>query len=415
MSVKVHWLTENASAAKLINNVDAAALETDVCGINYISDLRNGGNLRTRDLVLLDSSTLKTMNGKTSRAFFGNLVDRRCSCVGILNADQIPRQSVFIKASEEFDMPVLCFGNQYSMSDIADNLYRAIISSETESILVPATDRRKDAPHDTNAFVEKILMNENANPQEIKMLCHLYGFDISTPRICFVIQPEIPEDGGASQQMKHVRSLIREAAGSATDNNPFRIFYMQYLNNLILFAFHNSFATQSTALDSAKRMAIDVAKTLINTDIRCHIGISKACTGWETIRLCFTQALQALELGSRMHPEWTVYSYRDDDVYQFLINNLSRDMLVSFYNESIRPLADYDRANNTDMLSTLHMYFECGRSLTQTAEKLFIHRNTMLYRMERIQQILDVDLKRTNESFRIQLGLYIMHLIQLPD
>ena len=91
---------------------------------------------------------------------------------------------------------MLCFGRQYSMSDIADNLYRAIISSETESILVPATDRRKDTHQDTNAFVEKILMNENANPQEIKMLCHLYGFDISTPRICFVIQPEIPEDGG---------------------------------------------------------------------------------------------------------------------------------------------------------------------------------------------------------------------------
>ena len=415
MSVNVSWLIDSTVAAKLVYAKNEDSLKKQLTGLNLITDLRTCGNLRAGDLVLIDYSLVKKMDERNAKSFFDTLADHECACAGVLNVGQLSRSSDFCKTAERYDFPVISFGRQYSLSDIADNLFRGILTSEMDvrKETQPKT-RKKDAPNDINTFVEQVLLEPGDNPQNVKMLCHLYGFDISTPRICFVIQPELLENT-STQQIKRVHSMIWDAMDKAFADEPLKSFRLQYYNNLILFTFDDSYRLQSKALDSAKHLALETAKTLLNTDIRCHIGISKAYTGWDTIHTCFTQSLKALELGNSIHPEWTVYSYRDDDVYQFLINNLSREKLVSFYNESIRPLAEYDKENNTDMLSTLHMFFECGRSLSKTAENLYIHRNTMLYRMDRIQQILDVDLKKTNESFRIQLGLYIMHLIQCMD
>ncbi|MCK4901006.1 MAG: helix-turn-helix domain-containing protein, partial [Anaerolineales bacterium] len=63
--------------------------------------------------------------------------------------------------------------------------------------------------------------------------------------------------------------------------------------------------------------------------------------------------------------------------------------LSAFQEETIGPLLAYD--GNEELIRTLESYFKHNANLSQTAEALFIHRNTLLYRMERIAQILDLD------------------------
>ena len=58
------------------------------------------------------------------------------------------------------------------------------------------------------------------------------------------------------------------------------------------------------------------------------------------------------------------------------------------------PLLDYDERNRAEMIKTLEAFFACHGNLSKTAEKLIVHRNTLLYRMKnRVEQeIADIDI-----------------------
>ncbi len=57
---------------------------------------------------------------------------------------------------------------------------------------------------------------------------------------------------------------------------------------------------------------------------------------------------------------------------------------------ALAPIHAYDRRTGSDLARTLRVYVECG-SLAETAERLFLHRNSVLYRLQRIQDISGID------------------------
>ena len=65
----------------------------------------------------------------------------------------------------------------------------------------------------------------------------------------------------------------------------------------------------------------------------------------------------------------------------------------------------YDKQNATNMVETLDCYFACNCNVSETAKALFIHRNTLIYRIDKIKSILGRDLKDSEERLLLQLGL----------
>ena len=63
-----------------------------------------------------------------------------------------------------------------------------------------------------------------------------------------------------------------------------------------------------------------------------------------------------------------------------------------------------------ESLVTLESYFEHNGNMTQTAEALFIHRNTLIYRLERIAEIADLDLDKPETRLAVQLALHISRM-----
>ena len=78
--------------------------------------------------------------------------------------------------------------------------------------------------------------------------------------------------------------------------------------------------------------------------------------------------------------------------------------LVSF-GELVRPLVDHDRERHSDLVRTLRFYFATGANASEAADRLFLHRNSLLYRLERIQKLTGLDLKDPGARLALQLGL----------
>ncbi len=74
----------------------------------------------------------------------------------------------------------------------------------------------------------------------------------------------------------------------------------------------------------------------------------------------------------------------------------------------LRPLMEYDRERSSDLIRTLRVYFACGANASLAADRLFLHRNSMIYRLERIRELTGLDLRDNRVALALQLGLLAM-------
>jgi len=139
--------------------------------------------------------------------------------------------------------------------------------------------------------------------------------------------------------------------------------------------------------------------------IRC--GVGKPASDLPSWRDSFSQAGQALEMARRFHERNLLY-FPDLSVYRLLFQFEHNPELIAFQEEILGPLLAYE--GGLELLQTLEVYFEHNGSLTQAAEALFIHRNTLIYRLERIAEIAGIDLGKPETRLAVELALHIFRM-----
>ena len=98
--------------------------------------------------------------------------------------------------------------------------------------------------------------------------------------------------------------------------------------------------------------------------------------------------------------------FRSDlSVYRLLFQIEHNPELIIFQEEMLGSLLAQE--NSLELLRTLESYFAHNGNISQTAEALFIHRNTLIYRLERISTILNLDLEKPETRLALQLALHI--------
>ena len=125
-------------------------------------------------------------------------------------------------------------------------------------------------------------------------------------------------------------------------------------------------------------------------------------------RVSFQQAGQALDLARRLGESKPLY-FPDLSVYRLLFQIEYNPELITFQEETIGTLLAYDGSD--ELIHTLEIFFEHNANFTQTAEALFIHRNTLIYRMERISEITGLDLTKPETRLAVQLALHIHRML----
>lgn len=142
-------------------------------------------------------------------------------------------------------------------------------------------------------------------------------------------------------------------------------------------------------------------------DIPIRCGVGKPASDVSDWRMSFRQAGQALEMARRFGEGKPLY-FPDLSVYRLLLQIEHDPELSAFQEGTIGPLLAYD--GSEELIRTLEAYFKHNANLSQTAEALYVHRNTLLYRMERISQILDLDLDNPDNRLAVQLALHIYRM-----
>jgi PucR family transcriptional regulator, purine catabolism regulatory protein len=145
------------------------------------------------------------------------------------------------------------------------------------------------------------------------------------------------------------------------------------------------------------------------------IGISEEYKGVEMVPVAREQAREALLAAD---PAWQgegVYAFSDLGPRVRVLENQSWDRLRGFYDSTVRPLADHDREHGTELVRSLETYLRLDRSVAEAAAQLFVHRNTLRNRLQKIEQLLALSLDSTDSIVDLYLGLKAQAMISGGD
>jgi sugar diacid utilization regulator len=106
-------------------------------------------------------------------------------------------------------------------------------------------------------------------------------------------------------------------------------------------------------------------------------------------------------------------SFEETGAYRLLLPAMSEDPgeLQGFFDETVAPLVAYDDQYETELVRTLETFLDADGNVARTAEKLFTHRHTVRYRLERVKELTELDVSSTDGRERLSLGLKAMRVL----
>ena len=98
-------------------------------------------------------------------------------------------------------------------------------------------------------------------------------------------------------------------------------------------------------------------------------------------------------------------------IYKYMFNNGNQQEILDYCNDKLKKLEMYDQTNGAFLVETLLTYYMSGFNVGKTAEALYIHRNSLQYRLKKIEEILEVDLEDSMEYLDIVNCILVKRLM----
>ncbi len=142
------------------------------------------------------------------------------------------------------------------------------------------------------------------------------------------------------------------------------------------------------------------------------ISRSRYATGAEEFERAAREAHLALNVGEAEGR--SPIAFEDTGAYRLLLGTTSEE-LHSFYSETVEPLVAYDDQYETDLVATVEAYLDSDANVPATAKKMFTHRHTIRYRLERIRDLSGHDATATEGRERLGLGIKAMRVLGIAS
>ena len=142
------------------------------------------------------------------------------------------------------------------------------------------------------------------------------------------------------------------------------------------------------------------------------IGIGRSYEKVEQLYKSHRQAKLIVESLSNTNMS-TIKHYDDLGLYRILAFEGLQGELLEFCSDTIKPLIEYDKINNSELIKTLKAYFEFDGNMKKIAENMYMHYNTIIYRVQQISDITGLDLENGDSRLNLEIALKAIDLIKI--
>jgi DNA-binding PucR family transcriptional regulator len=148
--------------------------------------------------------------------------------------------------------------------------------------------------------------------------------------------------------------------------------------------------------------------------LRFAIGRSRVATDPVDLHRAAHEALLAANVAEG--DESVVLAFEETGAYRLLLASMSEhpDELRRFYSETLETVVAYDEQYETDLVATLETFLDANGNVAGTAQRLYTHRHTVRYRLERVRELTGLDVGSSDGREKLSLGLKAMRVLGIP-
>jgi len=145
-------------------------------------------------------------------------------------------------------------------------------------------------------------------------------------------------------------------------------------------------------------------------DIKLNIGIGNKYSNFADIRKSYLEAEKSLKFLKVQDKADEIVFYSNIGAYKLATSIEDVGLLLDYYNDTVGKLDKYDLQHDTDFSKIFYVFLKENGASIKASQKLFLHRNTLMYKINKIQEIIERDV--TDEEVRLEfyLGYIVKHL-----
>jgi len=276
---------------------------------------------------------------------------------------------------------------------------------------IPRQDERLDK------FIYDLLNQPQPEWSLLAAEARLFDIELDRPRIAIVIQLDDPaltprfQDPAGDREVRLTRHKfgINRALDSFYTSS--RANVVSYLGGTSFCILKDLLASDDTdlpaALESFKK-SLSVIYSILKSELKlpATVGVGNYHPGLEGLRQSYHEAISAIELGAQTWDADRIYHIDDFGVVAPLLSGVDENNIY-FSRELLDRLGE-----NHEIIQTLEAFFNFDMSLTRTAEMLKIHRNTLVYRLDRITETLGLDPRTFEDAVQIKLAILYNRFVE---
>ncbi|MFL5627182.1 MAG: PucR family transcriptional regulator [Ktedonobacteraceae bacterium] len=296
-----------------------------------------------------------------------------------------------------------------------------IILGQVAPILAMEFAREKErseveSRYQVEAFMD-VLQGNYQQPEEMLARARLLGYNLTAPQVVaiFEVSPSEPQyspGGTRGQWNRRLRDeLLRVWPTCWILTEPRRVTVLLPLAEADQANEHTE--EENTVFRRLERVHVRLQQSKGNSNnLPVYSGgLGRVTKDLRGIPQSFREAQQALEIGRRLFGENKLHLFARLGIYRLLFHLDGQNELTEFYQETLGPLLSGVNRGDTTLIETLEGFFRCNGNLSETARAMHLHRNSLLYRLGRIEEILGRSLEDSELRLSLQIALKIHHLL----
>lgn len=249
-----------------------------------------------------------------------------------------------------------------------------------------------------NKVIADLLEGNVAAPDRVSMYLKTWGWDATKDGMVLLVEPALEMEKSAYLSL-----------GTAADLQRFGIIGWPVPMGRNLALVLNTGDDTTAFRELARSLFSTYSKGLVRRAVYGRAG-----KGLSSLTTSYLEATHALDVACRLGLSG-FFGYRDLGVYRILAPHTSDPAFAQFVYDTLGSLSAIQDGIGDSLLTTLTVWLDCNGNLAKAARKLHLHYNTLLYRMQRIKEILGTRLDNAEERLILQIALRIKRLLNEPE
>lgn len=268
-------------------------------------------------------------------------------------------------------------------------------------------------------FFDDLIFGKITSLTTLKTLCELHGLSVDYWYTCLVVYMnygEITTDGDLINEKYRLEAIGKKCVQFIYQHIPQTTWEVTsfYRNNRVIILVGQNKNKGKMTVSEMK----DYAKNLyglwnqMNKKVTFQIGIGQQYPSIAEVHKSYNEANEVLRLLKYQVDQPLISHFEDFAIDYLLESNIKESILEEFSTKYLGKLMEHDLSHQTSYIYTLECYFQHHLNVSETAKAMYLHRNTLIYRIDRMKEILNNDLKNSEDLLRIQIALKIYRILE---